>query len=188
MTRLRWMCCLLAAILLTGGRATAPAQTIAGAAAGELPPLESLQATRERPLFSPTRRPDPVEAPPVDGSPEEAVDAMPFELIGVAVGPDIRVAVIRHRATSEIARLQEGDQVDAWKLEAIAPRYVVLRGETRRVRLRLQGDSDTQGIQVGRPEAPENASAPGERDREEEPPPPEAERESEPPPDDGTRP
>jgi len=103
-----------------------------------LPPLEELQATRERPLFSPRRRPDAevareTETPVVEESP----DALPFELTGVVMGADIAVAILRNRDTQETVHLRRGEALDAWSLEEIASRHVVFRQDDRQVRLEL---------------------------------------------------
>jgi general secretion pathway protein N len=103
-----------------------------------LPPLEELQATRERPLFSPRRRPDEEAAGETETSlVEESPDALPFELTGVVMGADIAVAILRNRDTQETVHLRQGEALDAWSLEEIASRHVVLRQEDRQVRLEL---------------------------------------------------
>jgi hypothetical protein len=113
-------------------RASAPVRSFA------LPPLEELQATRERPLFSPRRRPGAevaraTETPVVEESPE----VLAFELTGVVMGADIAVAILRNRDTQETVHLRRGEALDAWSLEEIASRHVVLRQEDRQVRLEL---------------------------------------------------
>lgn len=112
--------------------ANAPARSFA------LPPLEELQATRERPLFSPQRRPD-AESGAETGTPvvEENPDAVAFELTGVVMGGDTAVAILRNRETQETVHLRQGEALDAWSIEEIAARHVVLRQDDRQVRLEL---------------------------------------------------
>jgi type II secretory pathway component PulC len=103
-----------------------------------LPPLEELRATRERPLFSPSRQPDATpdtatETPVVEESP----DALPFELTGVVMGADMSVAILRNRDTQETVHLRQGETVEAWSIEEIAQRHVVLRQDERQVTLEL---------------------------------------------------
>ena len=102
-----------------------------------LPPLEELQATRERPLFSPRRRPDvesaAIETPVVEENPE----ALPFELTGVVMGEDTAVAILRNRETQETVHLRQGETVDAWSIEEIESHHIVLRQEDRQMRLEL---------------------------------------------------
>jgi hypothetical protein len=103
-----------------------------------LPPLEELQATRERPLFSPRRRPDVEAAGEMESSPvEENPEFLPFELTGVVMGADVAIAILRNRDTQETVHLRQGGALDAWSLEEIAPRHVVLRQDDRQVRLEL---------------------------------------------------
>jgi type II secretory pathway component PulC len=103
-----------------------------------LPPLEELQATRERPLFSPRRRPDVEAAGGMESSPvEENPESLPFELTGVVMGADVAIAILRNRDTQETVHLRQGEALDAWSLEEIAPRHVVLRQDDRQVRLEL---------------------------------------------------
>ena len=112
--------------------AKAPVQSFA------LPQLEELRSTRERPLFSPRRRPDAEAAGETETSPvEESPDSLPFELTGVVLGADVAIAILRNRDTQETVQLRQGEALDAWSLEEIASRHVVLRQEDRQVRLEL---------------------------------------------------
>ena len=103
-----------------------------------LPPLQELRATRERPLFSPRRRPDAEAAEDTETSPvEESPESLPFELTGVVMGADVAIAILRNRDTQETVSLRQGEALDAWSLEEIAARHVVFRQEGRQVRLEL---------------------------------------------------
>ena len=102
-----------------------------------LPPLEELRATRERPLFSPNRRPDEAAPGPAAEVVEESPDSLPFELTGVVMGTDVAIAILRNRDTQETVQLRKGETLDAWSIEEIAARHVVLRQEDRQVRLEL---------------------------------------------------
>jgi general secretion pathway protein N len=103
-----------------------------------MPPLEELNATRGRPLFSPQRKPDtkvaaPTEAPVV----EEAPTSVPFDLTGVVSGEDHTVAILQNRETQETVHLKQGESADIWSVAEIGSRHVVLRSEGRQVRLQL---------------------------------------------------
>ena len=112
--------------------ANAPVRSLA------LPPLEELRAARERPLFSPRRRPDAEAAGETETSPvEESPESLPFELTGVVMGTDVAIAILRNRDTQETVHLRQGEALDAWSLEQIAQRHVVFRQEDRQVRLEL---------------------------------------------------
>ena len=102
-----------------------------------LPPLEELRATRERPLFSPSRRPDEAALGPEAGPVEESPDSLPFELTGVVMGTDVAIAILRNRDTQETVQLRRGETLEAWSIEEIAARHIVLRQEDRQVRLEL---------------------------------------------------
>jgi len=103
-----------------------------------LPALEELEATRQRPLFSPGRRPDAravtrTDAPVI----EEDPGSLPFDLTGVVIGEDRAIAILRNRETQETVHLRKGETVEAWSVEEIAQRHIVLRNDDRQVRLEL---------------------------------------------------
>jgi type II secretory pathway component PulC len=87
--------------------------------------LDQLSATRDRPLFSPTRRPPappPVvvpAAPPPPPPPEVA-------LLGVVMDGDDARAVVRVAQQAKTIRVQIGDDIGGWKVGQIEARYLVL--------------------------------------------------------------
>ena len=95
-------------------------------------PIESLQATRERPLFSSSRRPPapaviatPVEAPKtVTPPPEPEVPA--FDLVGIVEGDGQGYAVFINTGTHDIIRLKTGEGQDGWILRSVKGRKAVL--------------------------------------------------------------
>jgi general secretion pathway protein N len=120
------------------------------AAVGDMPSLDELAATRERPLFSSTRRPPEAE-PIVEASAPITENApMPFELVGVVVGEDVSAAIFRNTESKEETRVAKGEKIGNWSVEEVAERAVVLRGDDRRVRMRMFNESTSPGIQVGR--------------------------------------
>ena len=103
-----------------------------------MPSLEELNATRNRPLFAPSRRPDAKVAAPADQSVvEEPPASVPFDLTGIVMGEDHAVAILQNRDTQEILHLKQGESADVWGIAEIGQRYVVLRNEGRQVRLQL---------------------------------------------------
>ena len=105
-----------------------------------LPPLSALEATRDRPLFAPSRRPpDPVEAPePEEAEPTPvAAKDWQYDLNGIVMGPGVSVAVLKHRESNETRRLLPGEEIEAWQVQEITPRALVLkkRGKTMRMEL-----------------------------------------------------
>lgn len=109
-----------------------------------LPPLERFAEMVERPLFSPTRRPEPLGtvAPSDDGS----ADPVP-----VATGPDepgIRfvgtvgqsgsmTAVVIRADGGEALRLATGDRIEGWEVAEVTTSELVLRREERRLVLTI---------------------------------------------------
>jgi general secretion pathway protein N len=72
--------------------------------------LNSLTATRERPIFSPSRRP-PVQAPPAlvvvtpaPPPPPAAPEEIPLQLLGTIVGRDHGIAICLNPATRDVIR------------------------------------------------------------------------------------
>jgi general secretion pathway protein N len=120
------------AVMAQSPPADAPVRSFA------MPPLDELQATRERPLFSPRRRPDEqvvteTETPVTQAAPESA----PFDLTGIVMGEDRAVAILHNRETQETVHLRQGETAQAWSVAEIAQRHVVLRSEDKQVRLQL---------------------------------------------------
>jgi general secretion pathway protein N len=96
-------------------------------------PLSTLSATRERPLFTPSRRPPaaavtgppPVEpaAPPAPTGPERPQ----LVLVGVVGSDSGGIAIFIDQATNDVVRLKTGDSRSGWKLESAKGREVQLR-------------------------------------------------------------
>lgn len=108
--------------------------------------LEDLTETRDRPLFSPNRRPPPrtVEAPPAP-APVAAVvkppvnEPPPFDLVGVVIGADARLVLLASHRGGAVSRLRRGDQQDGWRVAEINIRSVVLERDGREELLALAG-------------------------------------------------
>lgn len=158
----------VAVILLSqtgaAGAQGAGAQSPPGA---QVPSLDDLTATRDRPLFSSTRRPAaPPEEPAPAPAPIAEATSFPFELIGIVIGPDIRIAIFRKgegttttdevRPAAEEMRRKVGEKLGDWAVDEIADRFVILQGNGKRVRLRIFNEKDA-GIQVGKPGAESDA-------------------------------
>lgn len=91
--------------------------------------LDSLSATRDRPLFTPDRRPAALPPPPT--APEPAPPPAPPDvtLLGIVVAHEGARAIVRSGVT-KIERVQIGDDISGWKVSQI---------ETRRLLLSLDG-------------------------------------------------
>jgi hypothetical protein len=129
--------------------AAAPAGAREGADEG-VPALDDLTATRERPLFSSTRRPPEVEPPPQVAAPIVEAASMPFELVGIVQGSDVSAAIFRNTDTKEETRVPKGEKIGDWSVDEISDRAVLLHGKDKRVRMRLFNEANTPGVQVGR--------------------------------------
>ena len=102
-------------------------------------PLSALNATRDRPLFSVSRRPPalPVEAAaPPPRAPDPVPSAPPpperpaLKLIGTIVSPTASVAMLRDIATQAVTRLREGEATSGWQLKTVKLRSVIVeKGE-----------------------------------------------------------
>jgi hypothetical protein len=109
----------------------------------ELPPLvgnpiaevprDRLSATRDRPLFSPSRRPTvPPQPPPPAGPriehapPPSPVPSPSVALFGIVVGPLGPRAFIGTGPTDPIVGVRPGDDVNGWMVTAITQRSLVL--------------------------------------------------------------
>jgi hypothetical protein len=107
-------------------------------------PLSALSMTRERPLFSPSRRPPPpvvvaipepsrVRLPPPPAEPERPL----LTLLGTIVGESERVGVFLDQATQSVVRLRPGDAHDAWMLRSVHGREVELEKSSQTAILSL---------------------------------------------------
>lgn len=95
-------------------------------------PLEQLSITRERPIFSPSRRPPPprptyvapvaVRQPAKLPEPERPA----VSLIGTVIGTDVQIAVFREKATQNVVRLRLGEEHQGWVLRLVKAREVTL--------------------------------------------------------------
>jgi hypothetical protein len=88
-------------------------------------PLDRFSATRDRPLFSPTRHPPAVAAvapaPPPPPPPPPNV-----ALLGVVMDGEQAQAVIRAGPTAKVLRVSIGDDIGGWKVGQIEERKLVL--------------------------------------------------------------
>ena len=131
--------------------------------------LEDLSATRDRPLFTPTRRPPPpapVEAAP---SPEPAqveekaivLGPPPFDLVGSVIGEGAAVALLRNRTTNKVVRVKSGDDAEGWRVGAIGLRTVALAHEARKETLALAAPQPVAvGAEIAGEPGPAEAAPP----------------------------
>lgn len=106
-------------------------------------PIEALAATRDRPLFSPTRRQPPPAVfslasaqPPRTASPRES-ERPPLLLIGTVAGKTKAIAVFFDQKTNRTVRLRSGQSQYGWLLAAVYKREVILQKDDSTVHLPL---------------------------------------------------
>lgn len=108
-----------------------------GAAAPQLR-LDDLRQTRERPLFSTTRRPPPkvdlaqAMAPP---PPPPPIIPPAVTLIGVVLGTSEHAVIVQEKAAGKPIRVAVGQDIDGWRVDSIKPRSFILKNGDRAVTL-----------------------------------------------------
>jgi hypothetical protein len=111
----------------------APAQ--GGAARLENPlaahSLNEFTATRDRPLFTPSRRPPAVLTAVRDVAPPAPPPNL--TLFGILIGTDGPSAIVRGAPSEKVVHVRVGDQIDGWKIARIGERQIVLSRDERLV-------------------------------------------------------
>jgi hypothetical protein len=88
-------------------------------------PLDGFSATRDRPLFSPTRRP-PLPPPVLVAAPPPPPLPPNVALLGVIMDGEQAQAVVRAGPTEKVLRVSIGDDIGGWKVGQIEERKLVL--------------------------------------------------------------
>lgn len=103
--------------------------------------LERLSATRDRPLFSPTRRPVPPPPPPVEhvAAPPPPPPPPKVQLYGIVVDGEAARAIVRS-GTDNVDRVQIGDNIGGWTVSQIEGRLLVLSLGDRLAKFTLFSD------------------------------------------------
>lgn len=147
--RLVLLACAALAATALAARAQIPEAEEPAAVAGPFPwlTLEDLSETRDRPLFSPTRRPPPVAEPEpepvvVEEPEEDAPPADPpkIRLAGVVLGGTAPVALIEDYDTETLLPFRSGAVIAEWTLATIEPRAIVLRHGDQELRLEIAAE------------------------------------------------
>ena len=115
-------------------------------------PLTELSSTRERPIFSASRRPPttptyvaPVTAPPPLKPPEAERPAV--SLVGTVIGSDVRIGVFLETATKNVVGLRVGEDHQGWVLRLITAREVTLVKDSGQAVLKLPAPGeDSDGL------------------------------------------
>jgi len=105
-------------------------------------PIENLPATRERPIFSPSRRP-PVVArsaaepppPPVAKPPSRPL----FSLVGAITAGEGSIAIFLDETTKAVVRVKSGEEYGGWTLTGVQSREATLQRDDLTATLVLPG-------------------------------------------------
>lgn len=118
----------------------------------QLPRLDKhFLATRERPLFVPTRRKAPPPKPPEPPAPVKPVmQKGQFRLLGSVVSDDLTAAILEEIATGRQRQVQKGNLINGLLLDQVEPDSAVLTQYDDREELRLKIQRSTKGA-PGRP-------------------------------------
>ncbi|MDI4236766.1 hypothetical protein OZ411_28545 [Bradyrhizobium sp. Arg237L] len=117
-------------------------------------PLTQLSNTRERPVFSPSRRPPPVAvAEPVvtrQPPPPRKKEAEPpqLSLVGTIAGDDEGFGIFLDQSTNAALRLRVGEDFQGWKLSAIRGREVTMEKDEQGAVLTLPPPGGEGGGEV----------------------------------------
>ena len=108
--------------------------------------------TRERPLFSPSRRPPPqivADAPkisdPTAQQPATATEKPQVTLVGVVRGPRIGLGVFVDETDKSLVRLRVGKSVRGWTVDSVDPRAATLGKAEQQVKLELPARNTADG-------------------------------------------
>jgi hypothetical protein len=115
---------------------TAPAAAVTRPDANPLalpavPPIAELAETTARPLFSPTRRPLPGTAATEAAPGTAAALFNRYRLQGVVIDGSRRRVLLAPTPAGKMLSIAEGESVDGWTIERIAPERLTLRSGNR---------------------------------------------------------
>ena len=118
-------------------------------------PLATLSNTRERPIFSPSRRPPPAQTPvalaaPAAPPPPPRVERPPLTLVGTVAGDSESFGIFVDKGNSTALRLKVGEDYQGWRLRLVQGRDVSLERDQQTVVLSLP----EPGTEVGSAPAP----------------------------------
>jgi general secretion pathway protein N len=113
-------------------------------------PLSALSATRERPVFSASRRPPQaaVAARTTEAggpAPPRPAERPSFALIGAVVGEGDAIAILLDQTSQKIVRLRQGESLAGWELSSVQRREVMLKQAERIEILALPRPDDRSG-------------------------------------------
>lgn len=108
-------------------------------------PLAKLSNTRERPIFSASRRPPPpaeetpvaVSAPPPPPPKPPRVERPQLSLVGTIIGADQSFGIFIDQSTRTALRLRVGEEFQGWHLRAVQGREATLERDDQSATISL---------------------------------------------------
>lgn len=124
-------------------------------------PLTQLPLTRDRPIFSPSRRPPPPAVAPA-AVPKLVVAPRPseperpqFSLVGTVAGDDDGFGIFLDQATNAVFRLRVGGEYQGWKLRSVRGRETIVEKGLQIIPLALsQPSAERLVVEVPSPALP----------------------------------
>ena len=107
--------------------------------------LDRLQATRDRPLFAPSRRPPPQPIVQQMAVPVPQLPPPNMVLYGIVADHTGARAVVRSGGSAKPIRARLGDEIEGWKIIRIEPRRMVLSHDDRLVTFALFAAPSAKG-------------------------------------------
>ncbi|NPU10967.1 general secretion pathway protein GspN [Bradyrhizobium sp. 83002] len=119
-------------------------QVVAGQSANPLwdVPISALSATRDRPIFSASRRPPPVAPPamvmraPPPPPPQEP-ERPNLQLVGTVIGHEESFGIFVDASSQASLRLRVGAAHEGWVLQSLRPREALLQKAAETVTLQM---------------------------------------------------
>jgi hypothetical protein len=111
-------------------------------------PLNTLTATRERPLFAPSRRPAMQAAPAVIANlpppppPAAEPEQLGLRLLGTITGRNDGIAICLNPATGEVLRVRTGESFEGWNLRTVRGREATFEKASQQTVLALPSPDD----------------------------------------------
>jgi hypothetical protein len=121
-------------------------------------PLDRMSNTRDRPLFSPTRRP-PAPPPVVVAAPPPPPPPPDVALLAVVMDGEDARAIVRAGPAAKILRVGIGDDIEGWKVGQIESLQLVLLLDGRTATFRMFTGDDKKASPNAGAAAP-SSSAP----------------------------
>jgi hypothetical protein len=127
-------------------------------------PLTSLSGTRDRPIFSPSRRPPastvaPIAAPKVVAAKPKERERPQLNLVGTIASNDEAFGIFLDLSTKAALRLKVGEDYQGWKLRSVQGREATLEKDQEVITLELPQPGGGQAVSEVRNEVRPPTSA-----------------------------